>query len=356
MALRGSLHEFELAEIFQLISRDAKTGQLVLSHHEKEAFVIFSQGAVVAAGTNEHNLQTLLFRYLMSVKRYSEEELSELLQVCHGEMGQFSQELVNRNYLPASELSQFARMGIEDLACSLFLWDQGNYRFDSLDGIREYVIGGVTFPVDAITMEAMRRTDEWKRIRQHISDETVFSIVRKPQALPSPASPVSDVSGYILSFVNGTTTVGGICEGSILLPYRVYETLFGLWQESVVAPLAVSRPQEKQLASAMGKPAPNIMAAVVSVVVVLMWACALFSLSHLGLIPAFRNATIARQLAVGEVKAEWNAQKETIASLQYRALTGNPSPDAAALVKEGLLCREDLGPRAWRKPLGPAAK
>ncbi len=359
MALRGSLHEFELAEIFQLISRDAKTGQLVLSHQDKQAFVIFSQGAVVSAGTSEQNLQTLLFRYLISIKRYSEEELNELLHVCRGEIGQFSQELVNRNYLPANELALFAQMGIEDLACSLFLWDQGNYRFDTLESIREYVISGVTFPVDAITMEAMRRTDEWKRIRRHMSNDTVFSVVQKPQAPLSPASPlspVSNASGYILSFVDGVTSVGGICEKSIVLPYRVYETLFGLWQESMVAPLAVNRPQSKPLTSTPDRSAPKLMAAAVSVAVVLVWALALFSLAHLDIITSFRHATAARQQALEEVKAEWNTQKETIALLQYWALKGNPPPNAAALVKEGLIGREDLCPQGWQERQGSVAK
>jgi len=122
MALRGSLREFELAEIFQLISRDAKTGQLVLSHQDNEAFVIFSKGSVIAAGTSEQNLQTFLFRYLKTIRGYSEEEINELLYVCHGVMRQFSQELINRKYLSPNELTTLAQMGVEDLACGLFLW------------------------------------------------------------------------------------------------------------------------------------------------------------------------------------------------------------------------------------------
>jgi len=141
MALRGSLHEFELPDIFQLIGNDGKTGQLVLYNKDDEAFVIFSHGSVIAAGNNVMNLQTVLFKFLMSIKRYSEEELNELLYLCQGEMRLFTQELVNKRYVTKEELAIIARLAIEDFACGLFLWEFGHYRFDSLDNVDDYMVG-----------------------------------------------------------------------------------------------------------------------------------------------------------------------------------------------------------------------
>ena len=342
MALRGSLREFELAEIFQLISRDAKTGQLVISHEGKEAFVIFSQGAVVAAGNSDQNLQTLLSRYLRSIKHYSDEEVNELLYVCQGEMRRFSQELIKRNYMAQDELIALAQMGIEDLACSLFLWEDGNYRFDSLDSIHEYIIGGVTFPVDAITMEAMRRTDEWKRIRQHIKPDTVFSSVQKV-ARPATPAPLTDPSAYILSFVNGTTTVSAICEQSLLLPYRVYETLFGLWQNSSIAPLTIKRAHAKApgLEPSL-RPATEFVAASVALVAILAWLLGLFALSYIGKAIVLRKAVTDRQQMLAELPLAQSSQKIRIAALQYHALKGYPPSRVKLLVAEGLVEERDI--------------
>lgn len=342
MALRGSLREFELSEIFQLISRDSKTGQLVLSHRDSEAFVIFSQGSVIAAGTSEQNLQTFLFRYLKTMRHYSNEEINELLYVCHGEMRQFSRELVNRNYLAANELATLAQMGVEDLACGLFLWDDGNYRFDSLESIQEYVVGGVSFPVDAITMEAMRRSDEWKRIRQHISNNTIFSIVNKPAA-PSaaPASPLANLSDYVLSLVDGKTAVGALCEKSIIHSYRVYETLFALWQNSTIAPLAVKHQQAKAPAVSIGKLIAEVIAAMGSAIIVLLWMSALFLFSFFGKKTFLREAEMGRLQSIATVEMQWNTRKTAIAALQYRALQGRPPSDAASLVKAGLISKVD---------------
>ena len=178
MALRGSLHEFELPDIFQLIANDGKTGQLVLSNKDNEAFVIFFRGAIIASGNSVMNLQTMLFKYLMDLKGYSENELNELLYVCQGEMRLFTQELVNKGYLSKEELAILARTGIEDLACGLFLWEKGHYRFDSLDNVDDYMVGGVSLSSDAVTMEAMRRVDEWKRMKTAILPDTVFVAVK----------------------------------------------------------------------------------------------------------------------------------------------------------------------------------
>jgi hypothetical protein len=345
MALRGSLREFELAEIFQLISRDAKTGQLVLSHEGKEAFVIFSQGAVVAAGNSDQNLQTLLSRYLKAIKHYSNEEINELLYVCQGEMRLFSQELISRNYLAQNELVALAQMGIEDLACSLFLWEDGNYRFDSLDSIHEYIIAGVTFPVDAITMEAMRRSDEWKRIRQHIKPDTVFSPAQKAVHTTTPAL-LSDPSAYILSFVNGTSTVSAICEQSLLLPYRVYETLFGLWQNSSIAPLTIKRAHTT--APGLGpsrRPIIEFFAASAALLAILAWLLGIIALSYFGKVILLREAVVGRKQVLAELPLAQSAQKIRIATLQYRALKGYPPSRVNLLVTEGFIAEQDVYPR-----------
>jgi hypothetical protein len=356
MALRGSLREFELAEIFQLISRDAKTGQLVISHQDKEAFIIFSQGAVVAAGNNDQNLQTFLFKYLMSEKRYSEVELNELLYVCQGEMRLFSLELVNRNYMSHKELVDLAQIEIEDLACSLFLWEDGNYRFDTLDSIHEYTIDGVTFPVDAITMEAMRRNDEWKRMIKHIRNDTVFFPIQKQQLNTTLDSPFSDPSGYILSFVDGSANIGVICEKTIFIKYRVYEALFGLWQNSAIAPLAAKRTQTLETVKAPVKPAIEVFAATAAVIAVLVWFSACFAITRLGKNTLLRQINNRQQQATMQLDDELSYRKIRIASLQYRVQKGFPPSSIKKLLAEGLIAKKDISPRILTPPSAPLGK
>ncbi len=253
MALRGSLIEFELPDIFQLIANDGKTGQLVLYEKDHEGFVIFFHGSIISAGNGAFNLQTILFKYLIKSRRYSEPELNELLYLCQGEMKLFTQELVNKGYLSKDELSLLARTSIEDLACSLFLWENGRYRFDSLDNVDDYTAGGVKLSSDAVTMEAMRRVDEWKRMKNAISEDTVFIRVNSAesaQQVQPPPNPLMDPAGCISSYLDGTASVSRLSELLFFTEYRIYETLFEMWQTNKIAPLKSPHSARKILPSA----------------------------------------------------------------------------------------------------------
>ncbi len=346
MALRGSLREFQLADIFQLISHDGKTGQLVLSYGQEEGFVIFSQGKIVAAGNADSNLQTFLFNYLILAKRYSEAELNELLILCQGEMRLFSQELTSRNYLTSEELISLLKMSIEDLACSLFLWDDGQYRFDSLESMDEYIIAGVMFPADAITMEAMRRSDEWKRMHRNISDETVFSISpngsRKKTTSPL-GSPLYDPVGYVHSLIDGTSSVGSICEKSVFFTYRMYEIIFGLWMESEIAPSSVKQsPLAKPAAREQTSSWENSIYALSTVIMIIAAIAGISAASFFLQKTVLRNR-VDQCLTIKEKYSQDRFdQKRRIALIQFHFEKGFHAPDVTALVKEGLLSQCDI--------------
>jgi hypothetical protein len=340
MALRGSLREFELADIFQLISHDGKTGQLVLSLEQQEGFVIFSQGAIVAAGNDNQNLQTMLFNYLIMVKRYSEEELNELLYLCQGEMRLFSQELTNRNYITREELTSLVKLGIEDLACSLFLWEDGHYRFDSLDNMDDYVIAGVMLPADAITMEAMRRSDEWKRMRRNISDDTVFSLspnnTRKKNG-GLQASPLYDPVSYVASLVDGASSIAVLCKKSIFSQYRVYEILFGLWQDSEVYPLSVKHAPAKAHAPSPSVHVKQFLAASATFLSIAAWVALLALSSFFAHRTVFRQRILSKQETSAMLPSAQSMQKISIARLQYHAEKGVPAATLDQIYKEGIL-------------------
>ena len=66
---------------------------------------------------------------------------------------------------------------------------------------------GLVFNTNSILMEAMRRLDEWNRIRAYIpTDDEIPVVVRKP-----PADTLDDHQEVILNLINGINTVRKIC-------------------------------------------------------------------------------------------------------------------------------------------------
>ena len=51
MALRGTLSDFGIADIFQLVGHQVKTGLLLLKNREQEVRISFVNGNVVKANT-----------------------------------------------------------------------------------------------------------------------------------------------------------------------------------------------------------------------------------------------------------------------------------------------------------------
>ncbi|MBD3421662.1 MAG: DUF4388 domain-containing protein [Chitinivibrionales bacterium] len=229
MALSGSLKEFDLADIFQLIGQQKKTGRLVLVDGKRQGYAVFKDGFIVAAGSDDENLISLLVNYLVSIKQQPYTKISEFLTFCKGSIRHFAEILVKIQYLKEDELLAIAETGIEDLACALFAWTKGEYRFDAQQNVDSFQIWSVSFSPDAITMEAMRRIDEWQRMGEHITDDAVF-VAADPQmaaALPAESSDfgINDAPQYILSLLDGKVCVQELCTDTFLSTYRINEIL-----------------------------------------------------------------------------------------------------------------------------------
>jgi hypothetical protein len=356
MALRGSLSEFELPDIFQLIANDGKTGQLVLYERDHEAFVIFFRGSIISAGSSTSNLQTILFKYLINFKHYAEQELNELLYLCQGEMRLFTQELVNKGYLNKEELTRLALTSIEDLTCSLFFWENGRYRFDSLDNVEDYTAGGVKLSSDAVTMEAMRRVDEWKRMSSVMSGETVFVHARSAQPPAQPQNPMADPAGFISSCVDGVSSVSRLCDRLFFTEYRIYETLNELWQSGKIGPLRSAQPARKipTVANAPSKPALALTPTIVSFVAahcVIALLCAAGYLLHAHV---FSKMNLERNWTKNVLSASYAENKIRIAVLQFHSVHGSLPSAISQLKDDGLILSEDVSnyPLPVQKDLG----
>ena len=241
MGLSGNLQDFDISYIFQIISQEKKTGNLILSFEENEAYVIFKNGTIISAGNTIENLQTFLFRYLHIVKKYSQTEIAELRAMYHNNLRHLANELVEKNYISSHELSTITETGIFDLACSIFFWHNGTFRFDSIPNVDIFQIGSFSASADAITMDAARRLDEWSRMSRFVNPETVFirtDLTGSIDLRMLTDDPLDSFGKYLLALIDGASTCDYLCEQSFFSKYHVYETLYELLQSKQIFPLS----------------------------------------------------------------------------------------------------------------------
>jgi hypothetical protein len=239
LVLSGTLREFILADVFQLLAQQKITGKLILTSGRNQGMVIFKNGLVAGAEKDDEHFSSKLFNYLVNFKNLEAPKVQELFTLCEGDLGELSRRIENSNLLSSQELVSFAESVVEDITCSMFLWKTGTYRFNSLKTVDTLNPADISIPVENIVMEAMRRMDEWARMREVISHDSIFVKVQKSDShLDDIPDPFERTVDYVYARINGISPVTEIIKDSCLTEYKIYEALNSLLIAEKITPLS----------------------------------------------------------------------------------------------------------------------
>jgi hypothetical protein len=175
MALKGTLRDFSLADIFQLIGIQKKTGILTLKNNQEVMTVSFVDGCVVSADALHRRLEDRLGTVLVKSGRITESQLQEALRIQKNTLKRMGNILVESRFIDAGALRDALQVQISQMVYRLFRWRDGEYNF-SQEAQVEYDKEHVTpMSAESILMEGARILDEWPMIEKAIkSFGTVF--------------------------------------------------------------------------------------------------------------------------------------------------------------------------------------
>lgn len=348
MSLSGSLNDFDISYILQLIAQEGKTGKLVLSSDESELYVIFKQGKIISAGTNQQDLQSMLYKYLITVKKHPEREITRLRAIYHNNIRNLSNELLEKKYITPKELSTIIEPGLEDIACSIFLWKRGNYRFDTVSNVDLYQVGSYSVSADVITMEAARRIDELERIGKFIKKDTVFIPSKKSKYADRETdhiSPLEDFPEYLYTLLDGTSSTEFLCQEYFFSEYQVYEALFELLQAKKIIPLPenISTSINAALRRFGGTAdilTPKLLLSTIITVTIILSIYLIGTIVFKGVL--FSNSIAERHWMKSELTRTRSNQKIAVATLHYQAKYGTLPLLLNDLFKTGILEKRDF--------------
>lgn len=175
MALEGTLRDFSLADIFQLIGLQRKTGVLTLRGKDDTVTVTFLDGKVVGADSESHRLETRLGHVLMKSGMLTQEQLARALEIQKETLQRLGFILTHYQIISADSLKKALQLQIMQIVYRLFRWKDGDYQFSQETTI-EYDRENVTpISAESILMEGARMIDEWPIIEKRIrSGDIVF--------------------------------------------------------------------------------------------------------------------------------------------------------------------------------------
>lgn len=261
MALEGTIKDFGLPDIFQLIGLQRKTGVLTLTSDKETVTVTFENGMVVMADSSAKRLEDRLGHVLVKQAKLSKERLDEALQTQRATLQRLGHVLITGNYITTKDLKEALQTQVSQIVFKVFRWRDGEYHFAPTDNVDYDRDNFTPMSSDFILMEGIRMVDEWPIIEKRIpSLDIVFRSVVEPSLIEvgggdgalddplaalaepkrSPASSASQIrltpeEETIYRKVDGTRTVQQIIDSTGFGEFEVCRTLFDLLNRNIIS-------------------------------------------------------------------------------------------------------------------------
>jgi len=129
MALEGTLRDFSLADIFQLIGLQRKTGVLTLRAPEDVVTVSFLDGKVVGADSLNKRIEDRLGQVLLKTGAVAQEELDAALRVQMETLERLGHILLRSAIISRDELRRALEQQVLQIIYRVFRWNDGDYHF-----------------------------------------------------------------------------------------------------------------------------------------------------------------------------------------------------------------------------------
>src|SRR5436190_24250757 len=127
MALSGTLKDFGIADILQLIGHQTKTGRPLLKTGGHEVEVFFIEGNVVFASEKARDSKDLLGRLLLGAELLSKEQLDEALGTQQRTLKRLGDILVESEVVTRAQIAQMMRLQTTETLYKLVGWTTGSY-------------------------------------------------------------------------------------------------------------------------------------------------------------------------------------------------------------------------------------
>jgi len=186
--LHGSLKDFGLVEVLQMMELGSMTGAIRLTHSSGRIGIIyFSQGKIANCSELDGGALTLgdvLQQLGMASSPQIEQAFSQQLKSAFGK--RIGERLVAMGAINEKQLREALRMKALWTARELALWQDGSYEFissPSSQTMLPYGEASLDLEVMRVTMEMVRYTDEWEHLRKFLP-QGVRTLLQMAPAIP----------------------------------------------------------------------------------------------------------------------------------------------------------------------------
>jgi hypothetical protein len=249
MALQGTLKDFSITEIIQLIGQQLKTGVLKIRRGKDLVEIHFVDGMIVHIYSNYRGKKDLIGEILVKAQLITEEQLERVLKIQKDTLKYLGEILVELQLLTKDDVLKVISTQIYETIYELFWWEDGNFNFD-LKLVESYKKIPFALSTEQVLLNILRMVDEWSEIEKKIfSPHLIF---KRPLGLEEKSvgglsqsylkEKLTSEQELIYNIVDGTRTVQEIIDRSLLGKFNASEILVELSEMRLIEMVGVRTP------------------------------------------------------------------------------------------------------------------
>jgi outer membrane protein assembly factor BamB/tetratricopeptide (TPR) repeat protein len=257
MSFKGDLSTIGLGEVFQMISMSQKEGTLIVQDSDSRKCVFFGvSGVNLLASGRRKGMK--IGDMLLRAGKVTEEQLNDALENGRIQKKKIGEVLVETGVVSEDEVKQVVREQIEEEIYDLFLWKKADFEFVEGPAAEELKdpdaqVTQLSFDVNGLLLEAVRRADEWAVINQSIpSIDSIFTFVSESDRHEEDKV-AQDLAKRVYRLVDGRMPISEVVENTGVSKFEACKVLVDLYNRGRVRLLTV--PETMSLAmSRMSEP------------------------------------------------------------------------------------------------------
>ena len=244
MALEGTLKEFGLTDILQLIYYQRKTGVLTVEAGFDRIRIFFYEGNIVFVESSKR-AESRMGKLLLKKGLIKSGQLEGALAQQKLTGAKLGNTLVRMGAISADVLKETLIHQFTELISYLFTWKQGRYEFKP-QGIPIDKDVPISLDTQHILMEGLRILDEWSQVGGKITLESIFVKTQGASAADQPAppgeaetdqsetEPLSETEKQIYDLVDGDNDVSAIASISGMDSFMISKALLDLYEKGLI--------------------------------------------------------------------------------------------------------------------------
>lgn len=278
VALHGNLRDFGIAEVFQLIGQQRKTGLLVVGEGSDAVFLSFDEGRVVAGGsTGQEGEGGALGSQLVRSGYLTRDQLRDMVSESARSARPVPDLLRASGRIDTDSLNEVQDLLTRETVFDIMRRKNGEFHF-SAEAVVHDLPPERLLGAEQILMDGLRMLDEWQTFAAAVpTDEVVFRRVGSLESSRAFAQGGGDDRldqvERVLKLIDGRLSVRRVVDLSRIGTFEATRVLAELRQAGLIEIAAAEVRRAPRTATSSKSPFPSLRAAMATVVPFVLLAC-----------------------------------------------------------------------------------